>query len=130
MYDDPLSNFAFNCTLRRYTWAAAAAVHAAAANRAQDAAARAHQAQFGGRVAYVKGNDYGNGNGAVSHFDPNATAAAAAAAAASPIAALPLPRARHHALLVPVLRLAGTLVNALASSSEAGADTRSLQSST
>ena len=32
----------------------------------------------------------------------------------SPIAPLPLPRARHHAVLVPVLRLAGTLVNALA----------------
>lgn len=36
----------------------------------------------------------------------------------SPIAPLPLPRARHHAVLVPVLRLAGTLVNALADDAE------------
>ena len=39
-------------------------------------------------------------------------ASAAAVAAASPLAPLPLARARHHALLVPVLRLAGTLLNA------------------
>ena len=36
----------------------------------------------------------------------------------SPIAPLPLPRARHHAVLVPALRLAGTLVNALADDGE------------
>ena len=39
-------------------------------------------------------------------------ASAAAVAAASPLALPPLARARHHALLVPVLRLAGTLLNA------------------
>ena len=54
--------------------------------------------------------------------DTAAVEAAAATAAASPIAPLPLPRARHHALLVPVLRLASTLVNALPDRPEVHAD--------
>ena len=47
-------------------------------------------------------------------LDSLPAAEAAAAAAASPVAPAPLARARHHALLVPALRLAGVLVNALA----------------
>ena len=46
-----------------------------------------------------------------STMDP---ALAAAIAASSPLAPPPVARQRHHALLVPVLRLTGVLINALA----------------
>jgi nuclear pore complex protein Nup205 len=53
--------------------------------------------------------DFSERRRSLDDVDP---AAAASVAAASPLARVPLARARHHALLVPVLRLAGTLLNA------------------
>ena len=60
------------------------------------------------------GPGYGNdgryhGNAPTFQMDPSL---AASIAGASPVAPPPTPRQRHHALLVPVLRLAGVLVNA------------------
>ena len=94
--------------------AAASAVHAAAARRAERE--REYGVVAGADGIYSIASYDGDLDAFDLPRDPADVAAAAAAAAASPIAPLPLPRARHHAVLVPVLRLAGTLVNALADS--------------
>ena len=96
--------------------AAASAVHAAAARRAERE--REYGVVAGADGIYSIASYDGDLDAFDLPRDPADVAAAAAAAAASPIAPLPLPRARHHAVLVPVLRLAGTLVNALADSPE------------
>jgi nuclear pore complex protein Nup205 len=96
----------------------AAAAAAAAAARAR---AEARCAEGGGgaqrrRLGYgddvndvFMDGDFSERRRSLDDVDP---AAAASVAAASPLARVPLARARHHALLVPVLRLAGTLLNA------------------
>jgi nuclear pore complex protein Nup205 len=74
---------------------------------------------YGGRDENANPNaEYeGNGRGA---YGGQGGSREGSGLANSPIAPLPLPRARHHALLVPVLRLAGTLVNALCAADDAG----------
>jgi nuclear pore complex protein Nup205 len=74
---------------------------------------------YGGRDENANPNaEYeGNGRGA---YGGQGGSREGSGLANSPIAPLPLPRARHHALLVPVLRLAGTLVNALCAADDGG----------
>ena len=92
--------------------AAAAAAAAAARARAESARARDEAGFDDDDMDFASFGGSGGrsvADGVMSSSDP---AAAAATAAASPLAPPPLARARHHALLVPALRLAGTLLNA------------------
>ena len=96
----------------------AAAAAAASRARARAEAARAGGADFDAPASYARigyGDDemdFAEERGVLEERGGVDPASAAAVAAASPLAPLPLARARHHALLVPVLRLAGTLLNA------------------